>query len=103
MGMSMDEIEPSEEMVTAAMREFERYAARLLRYPEAERWHANDVMGMRQAISAALEVIRQSGYRICPPKAVLMPQCRAEAEMMNLISERFLRGPYTGPDHAAKR
>lgn len=40
--------EPTDEMVTAAMREFEKYAARLLRYRETDRWHANDVLGMRR-------------------------------------------------------
>lgn len=46
----------SDEMVTAAMRAFEPFAARLLRYPEKDRWHLNDIHGMREAIKAAFAI-----------------------------------------------
>jgi uncharacterized protein HemX len=43
----------TEEMVTAAMRAFERMSS-VLRYREKDKWHACDIMGMRDAIAAAL-------------------------------------------------
>lgn len=43
----------TDEMVTAAMREFEKWTP-LLRYREAEKWHLNDIQGMRHALAAAL-------------------------------------------------
>jgi hypothetical protein len=46
--------EVTDEMVTAAMRAFEPCAMRLLRYPEKDRWHLNDIRGMHEAIKAAL-------------------------------------------------
>lgn len=49
-----DLLDPSPEIVVAAMRAFEPFAMRLLRYPEADRWHLSDVEGMRQAIKAAV-------------------------------------------------
>ena len=52
--------EVTDEMVTAAMRAFEPFAGRLLRYPEKDRWHLNDVQGMREAIKAALSVLAQA-------------------------------------------
>lgn len=53
-------IEVTDEMVTVAMREFEKFAARLLRYPEKDRWHMNDVTGMREALKAALALVKQT-------------------------------------------
>jgi hypothetical protein len=50
------EQEVTDEMVIAAMRAFEPMAGRLLRYPEKDRWHVNDILGMRLAIKAALSV-----------------------------------------------
>jgi hypothetical protein len=46
----------TEEMVIAAMRAFEPFAMRLLRYPEKDRWHLNDIQGMRHALWAAFEL-----------------------------------------------
>lgn len=45
--------EVTEDMVTAAMRAFELMSS-VLRYREKDKWHACDVMGMRDAIRAAL-------------------------------------------------
>jgi hypothetical protein len=45
--------EPTDEMVTAFMREFEKWTP-LLRYKEAEKWHVNDVVGVRHGLRAAL-------------------------------------------------
>lgn len=58
-------MEPTDEMVTAAMREFEKYAARLLRYPEKDRWHDNDVRGMREALKAANQVREAALVKSC--------------------------------------
>lgn len=49
----------TDEMVTAAMRAFERMSS-VLRYREKDKWHSCDIMGMRDAIQAALDA---SQYR----------------------------------------
>ncbi len=51
--------EVTEEMVTAAMRAFEMMSS-VLRYREKDKWHACDIMGMRDAIRAALAARPQS-------------------------------------------
>lgn len=43
----------TQEMIDAAMREFEQYST-VLRYREAEKWHTVDKIGMMKAIEAAL-------------------------------------------------
>lgn len=53
-GLTVAPKEPTREMVRAAMRAFEPFAGRLLRYPEKDRWHLNDVRGMEEAIKAAI-------------------------------------------------
>lgn len=45
--------EVTDDMVTAFMREFEKWTP-LLRYKEVEKWHVNDIMGVRYALRAAL-------------------------------------------------
>lgn len=45
--------EVTDEMVTAAMRAFELMSS-VLRYREKDKWHSCDIMGMRDAIKAAL-------------------------------------------------
>lgn len=50
------ESEVTDEMVTEAMRAFERMSA-VLRYREKDKWHSCDIMGMRLAIEAALAVM----------------------------------------------
>jgi hypothetical protein len=47
----------TEAMLLAAMRAFEPMSS-VLRYRVAEKWHACDIMGMREAIAAALAVYR---------------------------------------------
>lgn len=47
----------TDEMVTEAMRAFERMSS-VLRYREKDKWHSCDIMGMRDAIAAALAVSR---------------------------------------------
>jgi len=46
----------TDEMVVAAMREFEVFAPNRLRYPEAQTWHLNDIQGMRAALRKAFEM-----------------------------------------------
>jgi hypothetical protein len=50
----------TDEMVTAAMREFEKWTS-LLRYKEAEGWHVNDRLGMRYALNASLALLQPEG------------------------------------------
>lgn len=50
-------IEPTDEMVTAAMRAFEPMSS-VLRYREKDKWHSCDIMGMRDALRAALALSR---------------------------------------------
>ncbi len=45
--------EVTDEMLTAAMRAFELMSS-VLRYREKDKWHSCDIMGMRDAIKAAL-------------------------------------------------
>lgn len=51
--MTVSETEVTDEMLTAAMRAFELMSS-VLRYREKDKWHSCDVMGMRDAIRAAL-------------------------------------------------
>jgi hypothetical protein len=53
--MTVSETEVTDEMLTAAMRAFELMSS-VLRYREKDKWHSCDVMGMRDAIKAALAV-----------------------------------------------
>jgi len=46
----------TDEMVVAAMREFEVFAPNRLRYPESEKWHVNDIQGMRAALRKGFEM-----------------------------------------------
>jgi len=46
----------TDEMVVASMREFEVFAPNRLRYPEAEKWHVNDIQGMKAALRKAFEM-----------------------------------------------
>lgn len=52
----VDETEVTDEMLTEAMRAFERMSS-VLRYREKDKWHSCDIMGMRDAIRAALQVM----------------------------------------------
>lgn len=52
--MADKETEVTDEMLTEAMRAFERMSS-VLRYREAEKWHSCDMAGMRDAIKAALK------------------------------------------------
>lgn len=49
----MKHAEVTQEMLVAAMRAFEPMSS-VLRYREKDGWHPCDVMGMRDAITAAL-------------------------------------------------
>lgn len=63
------EDEVTDEMVTAAMRAFERMSS-VLRYREKDKWHSCDIMGMRDAIRAALQAAppgRRLVGRRCTP------------------------------------
>jgi hypothetical protein len=51
--MAASETEVTDEMLTAAMRAFELMSS-VLRYREKDKWHSCDIMGMRDAIKAAL-------------------------------------------------
>lgn len=55
--------EVTDEMLTAAMRAFEIMSS-VLRYREKDKWHACDLIGMREAIKAALKA--QPKYRRKP-------------------------------------
>lgn len=54
----MNQIEVTDEMLTAAMRAFELMSS-VLRYREKDKWHSCDIMGMRDAIRAAIAVAPQ--------------------------------------------
>lgn len=47
----------TDEMLVEAMRAFERMSS-VLRYREKDKWHACDMMGMRDAIRAAMRLAR---------------------------------------------
>lgn len=51
--------EVTDEMVVEAMRAFEQMSS-VLRYREKDKWHSCDIMGMRDAIRAALAARRSS-------------------------------------------
>jgi hypothetical protein len=59
------ELAVTDEMVTAAMRAFERMSS-VLRYREKDKWHSCDIMGMRDALVAALRssALPETGERI---------------------------------------
>jgi hypothetical protein len=50
-------VKVTDEMVTAAMRAFEPMSS-VLRYREKDKWHSCDIMGMRDALKAALSLPR---------------------------------------------
>jgi hypothetical protein len=51
------QVEVTDEMLTAAMRAFEPMSS-VLRYREKDKWHFCDMMGMRDAIRAALALYK---------------------------------------------
>lgn len=55
-------LEVSEEMLTAAMRAFEPLSS-ILRYREKDKWHACDLMAMREAIKAVAPMIVEQQAR----------------------------------------
>jgi len=76
--------EVTDEMLVAAMRAFERMSS-VLRYREKDKWHSCDMMGMRDAIKAAIEAM--------PPKRKIKPR---------LIIQHYegpaVGGPFDGCD-----
>jgi hypothetical protein len=56
------QLEVTDEMVTAAMRAFEPMSS-VLRYREKDKWHSCDIMGMRDALKAALSLPRPESTR----------------------------------------
>ena len=58
--------EPTDEMVIAAMRAMEKCQPERLRYTERQKWHVNDMQGMRAALKAAFALMQPVPERLMP-------------------------------------